>query len=269
MELLGTWKNDLDNLEQCFLEAKPFPHVVIDGFLDSSFARAIANEFPPADDSRFFCYHNPIEKKYATKTFDGLPESTKLFEMFQSDEFVTLLKKITGIENLEIDPHLHGAGLAFHKRGGKLDMHLDYSIHPITKKERRVNLILYLNKEWNEEWGGALQLWDNLFTKCEKKVECVFNRAALFQTSEMSYHGLPEPLTCPENERRLSAGIYYVSEPRPNAVHRYKAQFFPLPTQPVNDRLKKLYEIRTTRILTKEDLDEIYPDWENDSGKYW
>lgn len=269
--LLGSWVNTASYEDLCkeFTEAKPFAHVVIDNFLTEEFAHELRKEFPPMDDPRFHRYHNPIEKKYATKTFDGLPAATKLYEMFQSDKFVSVLKKITGIDELEADPHLHGAGLAFHKTGGKLDMHLDYSIHPISKKERRVNLILYLNEDWDPSWGGDLELWDKDFTHCVRRVDSSFNRALIFQTSDLSYHGLPKPLTCPDGMRRCSAGVYYVSEPRENATHRFKAQFFPLPDQPKDPRLMELYKIRVERIITPKDLEEIFPTWEEEGNGYW
>jgi Rps23 Pro-64 3,4-dihydroxylase Tpa1-like proline 4-hydroxylase len=261
--MLGLWINELPE----FKNNTPFPNAIIDNFLNEDFANALINEFPPMDDPRFHRYHNPIEKKYATKNFDGLPEATKLYDMFQSDYFLDILRKLTGIYELEADPHLHGAGLAFHKNGGKLDMHLDYSIHPISKMERRINIILYLNKDW--KYGGDLQLWDAEFTHCVKKVEAAFNQAIIFQTSDLSYHGLPTPIKCPDDMRRCSAGVYYVSKPREHATHRYKAQFFPLPDQPKDPRLMKLYDIRVNRTITDDDLNEIFPNWEDEGNGYW
>ena len=136
---------------------------------------------------------------------------------------VDLFQIITGIPDLENDPYLHGAGLHFHERGGKLDMHLDYSIHPLSKKERRLNLILYLNEYWKESYNGGLELWDKAYThRCETILPS-FNRAVLFQTSDISYHGLPTPIACPTDTGRKSLAIYYVSNSRDNVVHRSKA----------------------------------------------
>jgi hypothetical protein len=148
-------------------------------------------------------------------------------------------------------------------------MHLDYSVHPITGKERRVNLIIYMNREWEPSYGGDIQLWDSAFTSCVKKVRPVFNRAILFQTSDISYHGLPEPITCPEGEGRKSIAIYYVSEPRPEATPRYKAQFRALPSQPESPELIELYRNREQQIITPDILKKVYPDWEAQGGGYW
>ena len=150
-------------------------------------------------------------------------------------------------------------------------MHLDYSIHPLSNKERRLNLILYLNEHWEESYNGGLELWDEAYThRCETILPS-FNRAVLFQTSDISYHGLPTPITCPTDTGRKSLAIYYVSNPRENVVYHTKAQFRPLPHQAVPPALQTLYDIRQNRIITCDDLETIYPSWREDpAGKgYW
>ena len=269
--VFGPWINDLEALNKKFIDAKPFPNVEIDSFFEPDIADALYHSFPKVtDDHKWIIYNNPIEKKYALTDFSALPQFKDLFNLLQSNQFVEFIRKITGIDNLEADPHLHGAGLHQHIRGGKLDMHLDYSIHPITGKERRVNLIIYFTKDWKDEFGGAIELWGEDFTHCEKQLLPCFNKAILFRTSDVSYHGLPLPIQCPENNSRKSIAIYYVSDPRPNSGNiRYKAQFRPLPTQPVNDKLEQLYRIREKRTITKDDLEAIYPDWETDGNGFW
>lgn len=271
MEYFGEWKNNTKELNEKFVSGKPYEHVLIENFFTNEFAEKLFEVFPKTtDDHKWYVYHNPIEKKYALTDFSKLPEFKKLFELLQTEQFVEVVKKITGIDNLEADPHLHGAGLHQHPTGGKLDLHLDYSIHPLSGKERRVNIIIYLTKDWKEEWGGHLQLWNELFTNCDKKVLPSFNTAILFRTSDISYHGLPHPITCPEDQSRKSVAIYYVSDPRPDLKNiRLKAQFRPLPDQPLNEKLIQLYKIRETRIITKDDLNSIYPDWETDGNGYW
>ncbi|MEM0354271.1 MAG: 2OG-Fe(II) oxygenase [Thermoplasmata archaeon] len=161
------------------------------------------------------------------------------------------------------DPYLHGGGIHIYPSQGKLNMHLDYSIHPITKKERRINIIIYLNKIWEDEWGGHLELWDNIENPTFiKRLNPEYNTAVIFQTSDGSYHGIPNKINCPSNFSRNSIAIYYVSEPRNNVKHRYKAKFFITNDKEKNDtRLKQLIEIRNNRRLTSKDLETIYPDW--------
>ena len=271
VEALGPWVNDLGKLNEQFTHAKPFPNVQIDQFFKEDVAEELYRVFPKVtDNQKWVIYNNPIEKKYALTDFTTLPQFQNLFAFLQTAQFVELIKKISGIDNIEADPHLHGAGLHQHIPGGKLDMHLDYSIHPVTGKERRVNLIIYFTKDWRDEYGGAIELWNEDFTACEKKLTPCFNKAILFRTSDVSYHGLPLPIKCPEENSRKSIAIYYVSDPRPDLANiRYKAQFRPLPSQPVNDKLEQLYRIREKRTITKDDLQTIYPEWETDGNGHW
>jgi hypothetical protein len=266
--MFGPWYHSPATFTSGFANAKPFPHVVIDNFFSDKAATELADMFPALDDT-WYRYWNPLEKKYAKNTFDGLPAYNRLFATLQSDEFVMRMRELTGIAGLEADPHLHGAGVHYHPRGGKLDMHLDYSIHPKSGKERRINIIMYLNRDWSADYGGDLQLWDSAFTQCEARIAPVFNRAVVFQTSDISYHGIPAPITCPEGEGRKSIAIYYVAEPRPDAAPRYKAQYRPLPDQPVSEGLARLYELRVSKLLTDDVLREVYPNWEKEGQGYW
>jgi hypothetical protein len=269
--ILGDWTNELDVLKLRYENATPFPFVVLEPFVDFEQAFELSHSFPRVQDANWHKYDNPLEKKYALNAFGGVPVFESFFNFLQSPAVVDLFKSITGIPDLENDPHLHGAGLHYHQRGGKLDMHLDYSIHPLSKKERRVNLILYLNEHWDDAYNGGLELWDAAFTRCCETIMPAFNRAVLFQTSDISYHGLPTPITCPPDTGRKSLAIYYVSHPREGVVHRTKAQFRPLPHQPVSPPLQLLYDIRPTRIISEHDLETIYPQWKEDpAGKgFW
>jgi Rps23 Pro-64 3,4-dihydroxylase Tpa1-like proline 4-hydroxylase len=268
LDVVGPWQHELERTQMEFLTGDPFPNVVIDNFLRPDIAAELA-EFPPLD-ATWYRYYNPIEHKYALNKFDEGSAAARVFDLMQSQEFVDLVRRATGIPTLEADPHLHGAGLHYHPRGGKLDMHLDYSMHPISKKERRVNLILYLNSEWDAGWGGDLQLWDAEFTGCKKMVPPVFNRAIIFKTNDISYHGLPAPIMCPASTGRKSLAIYYVSDAQPGANDRPKAKFRALPHQPVDARLQALYDIRATRTLTPADLEAHYPSWEAEQGNgFW
>jgi len=267
--IFNSWINNVNIFNQKFLSGKPFEHVVIDNFFNDEYAELLYNNFPDVADKNWFSYWNPIEKKYAMNNFSESEIYNNLFLELQSNDTLELVKKISGINNLEIDKHLHGAGVHYHPKGGKLDMHLDYSIHPISGKERRVNLIIYMNKNWKDEYHGDVQFWNKEFTECESNIYPVFNRAVLFRTSDISWHGLPTPINCPSDMRRKSIAIYYVSEPRENVTHRKKASFRPLPWQPVDYRLEKLYKIRKERVIKKSDLDEIYPNWESDGNGFW
>ena len=269
MNLLGPWQFNVSALNSKFLQAEPFPHVVIDNFLDPALAEVLEHDFPPLSHPSWHKYNNPIEIKYAMDDCPKLYES--LFDFLRSEPFLNLARGVSGIQEAQPDPFLHGAGLHFHPRGGKLDMHLDYSIHPKTGMERRLNFILFLNKGWDPAWGGALELWDADFQGPKAKVVPSFNRGVFFQTSDTSFHGLPTPLTCPISQGRKSLAIYYVSDPRPGASPRPKAEFRPLPWQPVPPGLAALYEIRKDRVITEEDLAREFPDWKESEHRqnFW
>jgi hypothetical protein len=266
--MFGEWIHHTDTLRAEFQTAVPYKHVIIDSFFDETYANLLADAFPTVDTS-WVKYWNPIEKKFALNHFSNAPMFESLFQHLQSDSFLHTVRSATGISTLEADPYLHGAGLHYHPNGGKLDMHLDYSIHPITGKERRVNIILYLNKEWKEEWGGDLELWDAAFTGPVTTVTPTFNRAVLFQTNDISWHGIPHPIRCPDGVGRKSLAIYYVSPPESIQNIRLKAQFRNLPSMPYDARLEALYEYRKHNILTASVLEKLYPDWELCGNGYW
>lgn len=267
--MFDTQITQIDNYKEKYKNGNPFEYTIIPLFFREDIAKEINDNFPlPNKDNKWNYYHNPIEHKYSLNNFENNPYIKKIFEYLQSEECLKYISNITGIEDLEIDPYLHGAGLHAYSNNGKLDIHLDYNIHPITKKERRVNLIIYLNKDWREEYGGQIKLYDVELNEVKIPNIPMWNTAILFRTSDISYHGLPEPIKCPEGIYRKSIAIYYVSKPRENLIERYKADFFPKPNQYVNEKLNKLYNIRKERLITEEDLKE-YPNWENDGNGYW
>lgn len=269
--IFGDWIHHLPNLSTAFQNAKPFEHVVIPNFFHENVATSIDSIFPDINDSfqDWKHYDNPIEQKYSLNNFDNLPLISHIFhQVLQSPEMVKMLQQITGIPTLEADPHLHGAGLHAYPNQGKLDIHLDYSIHPITQKERRCNLIIYLNRHWKKEYGGDLQMWDASLKECTQLVSPSWNTAVLFRTSDISYHGIPRPIQCPDSEARRSLAIYYVSQAREEAKPRYKAEFFPHPDQEVSPQLQKLYEIRKHRIIQPQDLQD-WPNWRWEGDGWW
>ena len=269
--LFGPWVTNLSELSKSFAEAKPFSHVVIENFFTNEVAETLLDNFPhPTKSSApWHHYDNPIEQKYSLDNFSSLPQIHKVIEHLQSDEVVALLRAVTGIDELEADPHLHGAGLHAYPRRGKLDMHLDYCIHPISGKERRCNLIVYLNKDWKTEYGGDLELWDKELTKKTNLISPSWNTAIIFKTNDISYHGLPRAISCPEGSFRKSLAIYYVSPKTHGALPRHKAEFHPTPEQqPCDERLRKLYKIRVDRRITSDDLAE-WSDWRAAGGEFW
>jgi hypothetical protein len=139
-----------------------------------------------------------------------------------SAEFVAWLSELTGIPNLIADPMLEGGGLHQSGRGGYLNVHTDFSMHHFhTNWHRRVNLILYLNPGWLEQWGGSLELWEPRMACCGAKYPPLLNHALIFTTDQSSLHGFPDPQKCPQGVSRKSLALYYytVEQDKKFAVH--------------------------------------------------
>ncbi|MFL2878651.1 MAG: 2OG-Fe(II) oxygenase [Candidatus Pelagibacter sp.] len=133
------------------------------------------------------------------------------------------MNSITGIEETLIpDPYFYGGGLHQIFKGGFLKVHSDFYLHPKMKLDRRLNILIYLNEDWREEYGGALELWDKDMKKCEKKMFPELNNVCIFSTDHRSFHGHPNPLNCPENISRNSIALYYYSVGRPDTEKVYK-----------------------------------------------
>ncbi|MFM7668264.1 MAG: 2OG-Fe(II) oxygenase [Bacteroidota bacterium] len=193
----------------------PFPHICIDDFFEERCLEEILTEFPDLENKDLF-HNNTNERKFASKGEYRFGEKTKEFMHFlNSQPMLEFLSKLTGIENLIPDPYFWGAGLHQIKKDGFLKIHADFNVHPTMRLDRRLNLLIYLNKDWKEEYGGAFELWDENMTKCENKFLPIFNRMVIFSTTSTSYHGHPDPLTCPENNSRKSLALYYYTYGRP------------------------------------------------------
>lgn len=240
--------NSLSPLEDTarYASAQPFPHLVIDNALDRGIVEQLHNEFPGPDMPIWHQYKNALEGKLACNNTDVMPPTIRaLFSFFNSKAFVTVVGRLTGIEDLQSDPLLHGGGMHCIPKGGKLDIHLDYSIHPHLALERRINLILYLNREWLEDWNGSLELWDRDVKCCVQKIAPLFNRIVIFETGDYSFHGHPDPLTCPDGVYRKSLAVYYLSPVRERAEKRFRAKFVARPTDRVDEEMEKLRKARS------------------------
>jgi hypothetical protein len=196
--------------------ASPFPHIIIDNFLPETALQEVAREFPDPNQVDWTRFENGAEKKLATKHEKQMPPATRaLMHQLNSSTFIDFLEELTGIQGLIPDPHFWGGGLHQIQRGGFLKVHADFNHHPRLKLDRRLNLLIYLNDNWKEEYGGHLELWDREMKKCEARVLPLFNRCVVFSTTDFSYHGHPDALTCPEGRARRSLALYYYSNGRP------------------------------------------------------
>lgn len=225
-------QNWLD-LSKQFVDATPFRHVIIDNFWKADIAQALVADFPNYESSVWTAhYQNSVEDKKTCNHWDKFPAATyRAFTYLNSQEFLNVVDPIIGTD-VKTDIGLHGGGWHSHHKGGKLNVHLDYNIHPKLNLKRHYNLIIYMTPDWNPKWNGGLELWSN-DPKTNQPMECVrtvenkFNRAVLFDTTQYSWHGLPDELSCPDGVYRSSIAVYYLTDPEEGADRRSRALFTP------------------------------------------
>ena len=201
-----------------FVNANPFPFIIIDDFFSKEFLNEVLNQFPNlAEQKKTTNYDNKNEVKFANNQYKNFPNNIKkLFDFLNSDFFLNFLQRITNIqEKLIPDLELNGGGLHEIKKGGLLKIHSDFNKHPSLDLDRRLNVLIYLNKDWKEEYGGHLEFWDKEMTSCREKVLPIFNKMVIFSTTDNSNHGHPDPLNCPNNMSRKSIATYYYTKGRP------------------------------------------------------
>lgn len=205
-------------------QAQPFPHIVIDNFLPPSILNGVIDDFRNHNnwgwDNSDYSKDHQVKKFFSPWNNDGdvtLPINTKLIlNYFNSPDVISMLEKLTGIEGLIADPTLLGGGMHKIESGGKLSIHADSRKHAVTNNYRRINLLVYLNKDWNKEWGGSLQLWDKDMTTMVQDIQPLFNRVVIFNTGADTYHGHPHPLNTPNGMSRISLALYYYTKETPD-----------------------------------------------------
>tara|TARA_Y100000816_G_C26021542_1_gene534424 strand:- start:246 stop:1100 length:855 start_codon:yes stop_codon:yes gene_type:complete len=210
--------NYIEKERHNYSKAKPYPHIVIDDFFDDSLLNEILTSFPDLSQVKSSeQWKNQNEVKFGNSDYSSFPDKIKLFfDYLNSKNFLNFLQRITSIkEKLVHDPELNGGGLHEIKKGGVLKVHTDFNRHPKLNLDRRINVLIYLNKNWKDEYGGHLELWDKDMSKCVKKISPNFNRMVIFSTTDFSNHGHPDPLKCPNELSRKSIALYYFSSGRP------------------------------------------------------
>lgn len=235
---------DRHHIEE-YKQAQPFPHIIIDDFLTSDVLnRLVIPDVTP----NWYKYDNEFEKKRATDKMSVMGTSVSALMMFfNSQIFVDWIEKLTGINGIIVDPHFRGGGIHAIEPQGMLSVHKDFNIHEKLQVFRRINMIIYLNKNWSTFWGGELELWNKEMTAKIKSIDPIWNRAVIFDTSGDNYHGHPNPLKCPEDRKRVSLAWYaYTSKPAPGQemVKPHSTKFQLRPFDEKTPETLKLLELR-------------------------
>ncbi|MGY4827917.1 2OG-Fe(II) oxygenase [Sphaerotilaceae bacterium SBD11-9] len=209
---------DFDALKSHMRTAPGFPHFCIDNFLDEAFANEVHDAFPSYQEAEKMghSFHavNEYKKTQITDARKFPPSIHRLYELLCSDEFVAKMSHMSGIKDLIADPALAGGGIHETSGGGHLDVHVDFNFNKETGLYRRLNILVYFNKDWHEDYGGYLDLWDKDVTTCLGRFAPSFNRAAGFATSNISWHGVT-PVHCPPGQVRKSFACYYYTKEAP------------------------------------------------------
>lgn len=208
---------------------QPYPHIVMDDFIDPHLLQQVVAEFP--DNSKRPYFSRDQERlKFQVRPDECTGAVTRaLFAELNSMAFLTFLSEMTGIQGLVADPYFAGAGLHEIKAGGHLGIHADFPKHDVMQLDRRLNLLIYLNDDWHEDYGGTLELWDRRMTRCRKSILPTMARAVVFNTERDTFHGHPDPLKCPEDRSRRSIATYYYTSPASTPMIERTTDFRPRP----------------------------------------
>lgn len=246
-------------LGESFQSARPFPHLVLDNFFDASFAQQLLDNFPVFDPSKALNELGLVGGKAVNTKLAALNEPyKKIDELFQSDDFLKFMSTITRIHELLYDPEYIGGGTHENLEGQDLDPHVDFNFHPTEKWHRRLNLLIYLNPEWKESWGGNIELHLDPWSPDKDQIQSfvpLMNRCVLFETSERSWHGFRK-IELPEGKKNLSRksiAVYFYTKERPVEEIRPEHSTFYVP-RPVPDHIRAGYTLKEEDVQQLKDL---------------
>jgi hypothetical protein len=256
---LNTWAKDAAVLQERYQSAQPYPHIALDNFLPSEIAERLEQNFPLKEAPLWQALPTDDQKhKYAADDFALFPDPfQEVISALNSGPFVTFLERVTGISNLIVDAKLSGGGLHRIERGGKLNVHVDYSHHGENGLSRRINLLIYLNKDWQEEYGGHFEFWNMAGKEKTRlaRIAPLFNRCVIFSTSPQSFHGHPEPLNCPPDMARKSLALYYFTNSREDGQDQEHNTLFHTTTK--HEKISVLTKL--VRLASSDTVRDLLP----------
>lgn len=209
---------DRESLRQQVRKSTPFPHFCIDNFLLPDFAEAVVASFPSFHDAlaigKTYTAVNERKKVQITDSKKFPAPILQLHEALASQEWLETMSYVMDIPDLVADSTLVGGGI--HETGprGHLDVHVDFNYLKDRALHRRLNILVYFNKDWRPEWGGNIELWDKDVKVCQETLSPIFNRCVVFATNEISFHGVTA-VKCPEDTSRKSFAAYYYTVDAP------------------------------------------------------
>ena len=187
----------------------PYPHGCFDNFLPREILDRVREELRELPEAEMM-FNRPQEKLKSSYQPERLkPYTRSLFHALNSKAFLAFLERLTGVDGLIPDPYYMGGGIHVVANGGHLDIHADFNHHGKLNLERRLNVLIYLNRDWEEEWGGSFEIWNTEMTEKVESFLPLFNRMVCFNTASDTWHGNPMPVNHPDGEPRMSIALYY------------------------------------------------------------
>ena len=250
------WQFDMDaaksagkDLAARYAAAKPFPSIAIENVFEEAALDMCLADFPGASgaESRFTRQQENLKSSFNPEYV--APEARAFFYALNARPFIAFLENLTGIKGLIPDPYFVGGGFHQTLNGGHLGVHADFNYHPILGLERRINALIYLNRDWRPEYGGQLELWDLEMKARVQSFDPIFNRMVVFNTTSTSYHGQPDPIRHPKGEPRRSIALYYYTATWDESKRQHTTQFRPRP-QSADQADYKVRLSETIRDLT-------------------
>ncbi len=232
-----------EGLNATYTENKPWPHIVIDDFIDPECLERVREEAIAVDRARRYAKFldtKTTHNKFAFAPDIVGPETSRLVNFLNSGAFVSYLEKLTGISGLLTDPSYFGGGLHKIQAGGFLEVHADFNHLKRYNLERRLNLLLYLNKDWLPSYNGELELWDRPCMERVASVAPLFNRCVVFSTTKESLHGHPTPLATPADVDRMSIALYYYTNTWEPAAQEHSTLYYISQNNRVRLRLDRI-----------------------------
>lgn len=238
-------------LAETYAAGDPFPHIVIDDFLPQSVIDLCLSHFPKRPDSDSQVFDRDQERYKTSYHPDYLePNLRNLFYAFNARPFIRVVENITGIKGLIPDPYFLGGGFHEIANGGHLSIHADFNHHKPLNLERRVNVLIYLNNDWRDEYGGQLELWRTDMSEKVQSITPIVNRCVMFTTTQKSMHGNPQPIAHPAGQTRKSIALYYYTGTWDEDKASKTTQFHARPG--TGDKTD-------WRVKTTEFIDEYFP----------
>ena len=226
------------SLSEAYRNRQPFPYGCYDNFLESTILDGVLKDLNTLSvpESSFDRAQERLKASYSP---ERLPTHTRsLLYALNSRPMLTFLESLTGIKGLIPDPYFMGGGIHVVSNGGHLDIHADFNHHVMMNLERRINVLIYLNKDWKREYGGSFEIWNDDMSECVESFEPVFNRMCCFNTGSRSWHGNPEPVNHPDGKPRQSIALYYYTATWSDTHKPHTTHFQPRPNS--NDKPDRL-----------------------------